>query len=323
MVAYVSFLKKSPSAPPSGAADSVAHTDSVARAELKAISRQVDQARRILGDAITRLGQGFGALDTEAKNQRDLLESLLSSLGRGGSKGTEASLSFEIFAAETANVLQQFTELLAHVSKESVKTVYQVDDMSKELAGIFELLGSVDDISTETDILAVNASIEAAHAGNKGNSFGVIASNVRELSKRTRSFNQKIGEQVDRARKRVEEVRTTMSEMASRDLNLALSGKERVQQMLLQLAEFEKFLHENVRKAESSAERIATATSVSITALQFEDILGQLLSGIGQRLEHLQAGTSSSLAVADARGKAQVRDVVKQQSMTPGDVELF
>jgi methyl-accepting chemotaxis protein len=315
--------KPAPEPAPAPAVAAAPRPDAAARAELDAISEQVGQARRILSDAIQRLDHGFGALDAEAKNQRQLLENLLSSLAEGGERGAADNLSFETFAVETASVLQQFTDLLAQVSKESVKTVYRVDDMSKELDGIFALLASVDDISTETDMLAVNAAIEAAHAGSKGNSFTVIAGNVRELSKRTRTFNQKIGEQVGRARVRVDEVRSTMSEMASRDLNLALSGKDRVQKMLAQLANFESFLHENMKRAEGGAARIASATSTSITALQFEDILSQLLAGIGQRVAHLRDGTQAPGTTDAGIAPAKVRDVVKQESMTPGDVELF
>jgi methyl-accepting chemotaxis protein len=230
-------------------------------------------------------------------------------------------------------VLHQFTDLLATVSKQSIRTVYRIDDMARELDAVFKLVASVNEISEETFILAVNATIEAAHADGGGRSFSVIASNVRELSKKTRRFNEQIESQIVKARQTVNEVREIIGDMASRDLNVALAGKERVQEMLLQLQNVERFVASSLDKATDSAGLIRTAADEAVTALQFEDILMQILQEISGRVEELKrsrasregAPSATPLAASDNRrpnGRLPL-DTIQQRSVTPGDIELF
>jgi methyl-accepting chemotaxis protein len=291
------------------------------RADVAAILNQVSQARGILTDAVHKLSTSFESLDNETSSQRRIIEGLLTTLSARVA-GETSHLSIRVFAQETQAVLQEFTDLLATVSKQSIKTVYRIDDMSKELDGIFDLVTSVDEIAEETYLLAINASIEAAHAGENGNAFTVIASNVRALSKRTRSFNEQIGSQIGKARKTVEDVRRIIGEMASRDLNVALAGKERVQNMLAKLTSFERLVTDTLGQVNGITDRISTAASQAVTGLQFEDILNQLLSTIAQRVRSLESGLRPDDGHR-GNGAALPRDVVQQQTMDVGKVELF
>jgi methyl-accepting chemotaxis protein len=301
--------------------------------EIDAISAQVTQARSILGDAVNRLSRSFTTLDTESRGQRAAIDALLGVLTNESTLQAQDRVSAGAFAKETGAVLTQFTDLLAQVSKQSVRTVYRIDDMTEELGVIFKLVASIDDIAEETSILAVNATIEAAHAGNAGRSFSIIAGHIRELSKRTRRFNEEIADQVGKARRTVSEVRTIIAEMASRDLNLALSGKERVQAMLGGLEHFQHFVAETLGRTNESAGRIGTATNEAVMGLQFEDILNQLLGTLEKHALSIRAvidgdGDGDGQPGAGSEGRAAERppkrpNPVQQESMSAGDVELF
>jgi methyl-accepting chemotaxis protein len=308
--------------------------------EVHSIQAQADQARSILADAIAKLGDSFIEMKTESSDQRALMERLLADLSGAevGAivEGSEKKTSIRVFARETTAVLKQFTDLLATVSGQSIKTVYRIDDMAEQLEQVFKLVASINEIAQETFLLAVNATIEAAHAGQAGRTFSVIASNVRELSKRTTRFNDEIGAQIGKAQATVNEVRQIVTEMASRDLNVALAGKERVQSMLPELEGFESFVAEGVDRANAANHRIARSTSRAVTALQFEDLLTQLISSMARRAQRIGEiagsgageGASSSAAsgvaaVAVASGAVATGDPVHQQSMNPGEVELF
>jgi methyl-accepting chemotaxis protein len=300
--------------------------------DLKAIEAQVGQAREILSDAIRKIASSFQVLDQQTATQKTVIKDVLDVISGAGGKSAN-HISAQVFARETSQVLHQFTDLLATVSKQSVRTVYRIDDMARELDAVFKLVASVNEISEETFILAVNATIEAAHADGGGRSFSVIASNVRELSKKTRRFNEQIESQIVKARQTVNEVREIIGDMASRDLNVALAGKERVQEMLLQLQNVERFVASSLDKATETTSRIRGAADEALTALQFEDILMQLLQEITGRLEELRRSRSGDAARAalplapasDARrGPARLgHDTIQQRSVVPGDIELF
>jgi methyl-accepting chemotaxis protein len=300
--------------------------------DLKAIEAQVGQAREILSDAIRKIASSFQVLDQQTASQKTVIQDVLNVISGAGGKNANY-ISAQVFARETSQVLHQFTDLLATVSKQSVRTVYRIDDMARELDAVFKLVASVNEISEETFILAVNATIEAAHADGGGRSFSVIASNVRELSKKTRRFNEQIESQIVKARQTVNEVREIIGDMASRDLNVALAGKERVQEMLLQLQNVERFVASSLDKATDTTSRIRTAADEALTALQFEDILMQLLQEITARVEELKrsrmaepARTATPLAQAGDARRSNGRhshDTIQQRSVVPGDIELF
>jgi methyl-accepting chemotaxis protein len=293
--------------------------------ELDALRAQVEQARGILTDAVAKLSGSFSTMEVETKVQKDMMQSLRSSLSRDGEtaeqqkqqkESGQTKINIREFTIETGAFLTQFTDLLASVSQQSIRTVYRIDDMVEQLDAVFSLINSINGIADETFILAVNASIEAARTRDvstqSGHSFSVIASNIRELSKKTRRFNDQIGTQIGKARTTVNEVREIIAAMASRDLNVALSGKERIELMI-----------DNVDRASVATSRIAESTSQAVTAMQFEDILNQLLVSIRQRAERIAGEGGEPPTTASPFGRSSLNGPVQQHNMTPGKVELF
>ena len=311
--------------------------------ELRALRSQGQQARTILADAIRTLGDSFVAMQADTSAQRSVMDALLNSLsdaGRGSQRG-DGAVSIRQFVEDTGDVLRQFTDMLAMVSAQSMKTVYRIDDMALQLEEVFKLVASINEISQETFVLAVNATIEAAHAGQAGRTFAVIASNVRDLSQRTKRFNDQIGAQIGRAQSTIDEVRRIVAEMASRDLNVALTGKERVEAMLPSLEAFRATAADSVSTANAVGQRIAASASAAVTALQFEDMMSQLIGSMVKRAERIGAVASGNPPPSEQRafevfspGVREVRqpsagdglsasDPVHQLDMSPGDVELF
>jgi len=304
--------------------------------ELDALRAQVEQARGILADAVAKLSGSFSTMDTETKVQKDMMQSLLASLSGDDEtaeqqeqrkESGQTKINIRQFTIETGAFLTQFTDLLASVSQQSIRTVYRIDDMVDQLDAVFSLINSINGIADETFILAVNASIEAARTKDvntqSGHSFSVIAANIRELSKKTRRFNDQIGTQIGKARTTVNEVREIIAAMASRDLNVALSGKERIELMMKELEGFQHFMTENVDRASVATTRIAESTSQAITAMQFEDILNQLLVSIRQRAERIAGEGGEPPTTASPFGRASLNGPVQQHNMAPGKVELF
>lgn len=297
--------------------------------ELQTIRAQVEQARTILTDAVAKLNGSFTTMESETGVQREIMRSLLARLSGDENAprthGAVGEFNIREFAGETSAILRSFTDLLTSVSHQSIRTVYRIDDMVEQLNGVYKLIDGINEIADQTFILGVNASIEAARTtgvSQGGHSFSVIATNIRELSKRTRTFNEQIGTQVNRARATVNEVRDIIATMASRDLTLSLSGKERIEGMMTDLVAFEGIISGTVDRAQLSASRIAVATSQAVTALQFEDLLNQLVVSIQQNAERL-AGAGDATATDREARRSSFSEPVRQQSMTPGKVELF
>ncbi|MEI6703160.1 MAG: methyl-accepting chemotaxis protein, partial [Deltaproteobacteria bacterium] len=80
------------------------------------------------------------------------------------------------------------------IQKSSAVTFDAIENLSKRVANIGKILSVIDGVAEQTKLLALNASIIAAQAGERGKSFSVVASEIKDLAKRTGDHTREISE---------------------------------------------------------------------------------------------------------------------------------
>jgi len=310
--------------------------------ELGHAARELHQALDLLRDAVSELGGGFDGLSHKTGQQQSLLKQIID--------GQKDGVSVQDFAARTSDLLEHFVGLIVQLSRDSLRIVYRIDGMAKEMDAVFGLLKNVNTIAEETNLLALNASIEAARAGEAGRGFAVVAGEIRNLASNSNQFNEQIGSHVERARIAMEQLRGLVGAMASQDLNMALSTKGGIDAMLAHVTESDARTSQVADQVVEINRGLGSDVSTTIRSLQFEDILSQLINQTRTRLVELQEVTAEctrdieELACTDVeasalaehaqrvrarlsmqREKARLRSrgPALQNSMDAGEIELF
>jgi methyl-accepting chemotaxis protein len=310
--------------------------------ELGHAARELHQGLDLLSDAVSELGGGFDGLSSKTELQQSLLKQIIDAQKDG--------VSVQDFAARTADLLQHFVGMIVQMSRESLRIVYRIDGMAREMDAVFGLLKNVNTIAEETNLLALNAAIEAARAGESGRGFAVVAGEIRNLASNSNQFNEQIGSHVERARMAMDQLRGLVGTMASQDLNVALSAKGGIDAMMAHVTESDARTTAVADQVVEISRGLGSDVSTTIRSLQFEDILGQLLRQTRSRLVDLQevvtecthdigdlTGTTASaeelaihaqrirsrLSVQREKARLRSRGPALQSSMDAGEIELF
>ena len=128
------------------------------------------------------------------------------SLAAGGSQqANDSAMTGSAVVQETISVMNTIAERV----KESAKTVESLGAQSDQIG---EIVGTIEDIADQTNLLALNAAIEAARAGEQGRGFAVVADEVRALAERTTKATKEIGAMIKSIQQQTREAVNSMEE---------------------------------------------------------------------------------------------------------------
>lgn len=300
-----------------------------------------DELRRIDGlvsDAIPDLIKSFSDITAQAKRQQELTLAAANS--------DEMRARFHGFVAEASSTLQQYVDRLVEGSRSGMELVEQMENIAGRVKDVSGFLDEIDSIAKQTNLLALNAAIEAARAGEAGRGFAVVADEVRTLSGRTAAFSRQILDQMKGIEVEIQRADERINAMASQDMVSALGAKSNVETALNELGDANMAMNDSAAEVSRIAGELEHTVNTAVTNLQFQDLTTQLIGharhqneAIRELLAHItqvggaladdsfasQAG--SLLAEFDQRlTRAQAaaeRTPVRQQGMDTGAVELF
>lgn len=202
-----------------------------------ATSQEINQERSQVDNVSTAVTQMAATVDEISQN--------------AAQSSTAATKADELVQSGSAQIQEAMTEIraLADSIQEGVDVV---SGLSKESDNIGAVVDVINSIAEQTNLLALNAAIEAARAGEQGRGFAVVADEVRSLASRTQESTTDIGRMVERLQSMAEQTDQVMQAGKLR----SESGVEKTEKVVVTLQD----ITESIGQVHEQSTHIALAT---------------------------------------------------------------
>lgn len=283
-------------------------------------------------DAVTTLTGSFTQLKELTEYHSDEIIGLIE-----GDKTESGETWMEAFAGNTAITLDRFVETTIHMSASSMDLMTQVEKINTSVPDVIKALKDIDQIASQTNLLALNAAIEAARAGEAGRGFAVVADEVRSLSNRSAGFSEQIQKKLRDMAEQIQSLTQDISRVASQDVSYVLEAKRDVQNAMKLLVTKSSSDQVHTANLAENAKHIQQALHDAIRGLQFGDINSQHLvyaaENIGfihgylselENSEVLHVNMNLHKKLQEMREYREKRlNPVSAHSMSGGDIDFF
>ncbi len=194
----------------------------------------------------------------------------------------EGALRASQSANNGAEVVERIVAVMGQIAAKVQATAKTVESLGERSDQIGAIIGTIEDIADQTNLLALNAAIEAARAGEHGRGFAVVADEVRALAERTTRATKEIGEMIKAIQKETKGAVSAMEQgveqVEAGTVEAAKSG-DALRDILEQINSVSMQVNQIATAAE---EQTATTSEISSNMMQITQVVQDTAGGAHQ-----------------------------------------
>ncbi|UCA12430.1 methyl-accepting chemotaxis protein [Aeromonas enteropelogenes] len=268
---------------PASFANAIIGLEEVCQKAVPIWSQQIESSRQQTEEAMIDLTQRFSGLANKLEEAVSASHQAAGDLGGTESKGMAAVLS------ESQLQLNEVLSLMHSAQENRDAMLAEIKSLTAYTLELNTMALDVAKIASQTNLLALNAAIEAARAGEAGRGFAVVADEVRNLSRLSSETAQKMSDKVDTINAGIGRVSEIAESSAARDHVSVANSEQAIEQVLTRFRQATDSLAESASLLQSESTDIHHEISNVIISLQFQDRVSQILNQVRNNMEHLSS----------------------------------
>ena len=237
----------------------VVHTYRDFDIQLKKINEQIDGVASAIADAESRSVTVSAASDEMVSTTSDIAKNCESAASNAN--GTQSITNHGVHEVE------QVIDSIRNQAQKTQNDANLIAALVQQSNKIGSIVQTIEDIASQTNLLALNAAIEAARAGEAGKGFAVVADEVRALASRTSSSTSEITKMVSQIQENANTANESMQSSVQNMDNLAVETST-IESLLNDITDQVSSVNAQITQIATAAEQQTTATSEISTNMQ-------------------------------------------------------
>ncbi len=273
-----------------------------------AVSEQVSSSADALATQILQANRGADEQRSRTMEVATAIEEMNATIlevARNAASASETASTAQNTAEHGAAQVKAVIEVMQEVNGKAVELKSEMDGLGQQAEGIGRIMSVINDIADQTNLLALNAAIEAARAGEAGRGFAVVADEVRKLAEKTMDATNEVSTFI---RSIQESARNNLAvtEQTTQVIQKATEMSHKAGDSLTQILQLVENTEDQVRSiATASEQQSATSEEINRSSDEINRIAGESAETMASAAEDISEMSRLSRELREAMLKMQ------------------